>query len=75
VTYPSRAEVIQYTSPQLEILTVPSQCQEGQDHNEGDDDAGVKAEFSELEKYLSTDAEPSPDPIDESPEPPKHNLK
>jgi len=54
VTYPSRAEVIQYTSPQLEILTVPSQCQEGPDCDADDDDAGEEVEFLSLKKYLST---------------------
>jgi len=41
-----------------------------------DDDAGAKAEIAELEKNLSTDTEPSPDPIEEFFEPfPKHDLK
>ena len=45
MTYPSRGAVVQYTSPQLEILTVLSQCWEGPDWDGGDDDAGAKAEL------------------------------
>jgi len=47
MTYPSRAEMIQYTSPQLEMLTVPSQHWEGLDCDEEEDDAGAEgaAEF------------------------------
>jgi len=75
MTYSSRAKVIQYTSPQLEILTVPSQCQEGPDCNEGDDDAGAEAELLNLKKYLSTDTEPSSDPTEKSPKPPKTQLE
>jgi len=41
-----------------------------------DDDAGVEMEIAELEKISSTDAEPSPNPIEEFSEPfPKHDLK
>ena len=41
-----------------------------------DNDAGVEAEIAELENILSTDAEPSPDPIEELSEPfPKYDLR
>jgi len=56
MAYPSRGVVVQYTSPQLEILTVPSQCREGPDRDGGDDDAGAEAELLSLKKNLSTDA-------------------
>ena len=37
---------------------------------------GVEAEIAEIEKILSTDAEPSPDLIEEFPEPfPRQDLK
>jgi len=75
MTYPSRAEAIQYTSPQLEILTVPRQCQEGPDHDADDDDAGAEAELLSLKKNSSTDTEPSPDTTDKSYKPQNQNLK
>jgi len=50
MTYLSRAGVIQYTSPQLKMLSVPSQHQEGLGHDTGDDDAGAKAELLSLKK-------------------------
>ena len=54
--YPSRAGVIQYTSPQPKILTVS--IRRGQAH-ESDEDAGAKAELLSLKKKSSTDPEPS----------------
>jgi len=50
MTYPSRAGVIQYPSPQLKILTVPSQSLKVRDHDEGDDDPRPEAELLSLIK-------------------------
>jgi len=37
---------------------------------------GVEVEIAEIENFLSTNAEPSPDPIEDFPEPfPRQDLK
>jgi len=67
MTYPSRAGVIQYTSPQLKMLTVPSQCQDGKGHDTDGDDAGAEVESQRL-KNLSTNSESSTEPKGQAPE-------